>query len=368
MSLFQPQTASRDANLDLLRATAITAVVVSHVIQMSLVGLPQPLLSAATYGGYGVDLFFALSGWLIGTLFWKEQMRFGSVSLGRFWMRRWLRTIPPYLVALGLSWLAVFLERREPFDWGFLVFAQNYYAVMPFFFVSWSLCIEEHFYLFLPLLLAPIARERRIVCAVFVVLLIIAPASRFVVSHAGVSPVLGFGRTATHLRMEGLLLGFWAAWAAVFARGLWESLQRRGAWLIAAACALLIAFVALEDPARYRVGLFLLPLALVTILVVMVGRVPSALARSRVVHAIAVASYSVYLTHPLTIHLSRARLNAAPAVPRVLYFPLTVLLVALAGCVFYVAVERSSILVRDRLVRRRIERPATALAAETLAI
>jgi len=91
--------ATRDANLDLLRATAILMVVVYHTIQMSPV--PQPaLMRFAVFGQYGVDVFFVLSGWLIGRLYWKERARFGNVELVRFWSRRWLRTIRRYLPAL----------------------------------------------------------------------------------------------------------------------------------------------------------------------------------------------------------------------------------------------------------------------------
>jgi peptidoglycan/LPS O-acetylase OafA/YrhL len=129
-------------------------------------------------GKYGVDLFFVLSGWLIGNLYWREHARFGEVQLLRFWSRRWLRTIPPYLAALALSWLAVKLERREPFDWGYLLFIQNYYQRIPFFLVSWSLCIEEHFYLFVPLLLLVTNRFRLAAPLVFGALILASPICR----------------------------------------------------------------------------------------------------------------------------------------------------------------------------------------------
>jgi peptidoglycan/LPS O-acetylase OafA/YrhL len=99
----------------LLRAAAIAMVVLYHLIAMSRTPFPR-LMRFATAGKYGVDLFFVLSGWLIGNLHWREHARFGEVALLRFWSQRWLRTIPPYLAALVLSWLAVKLERREPFD------------------------------------------------------------------------------------------------------------------------------------------------------------------------------------------------------------------------------------------------------------
>ncbi len=103
------------------------------------------------YGQHGVDLFFVLSGWLIGGLYWREMKAFSGVGVLRFWVRRWMRTLPPYFAALLLSWLAVSAARAEPFDWRYLVFLQNYYERIPFFLVSWSLCIEEHFYLAAPI-------------------------------------------------------------------------------------------------------------------------------------------------------------------------------------------------------------------------
>src|SRR5437867_2985585 len=124
--------ANRDCQLDLLRAVAILMVVAYHLIQTSPVR-PPPTVRFWRAGEYGVDLFFVLSGWLIGGLYWKERARFGNVNLLRFWARRWLRTIPPYLAALAVAWLAVFFERRQPFDWGYLLFIQNYYPQMPYF-------------------------------------------------------------------------------------------------------------------------------------------------------------------------------------------------------------------------------------------
>ena len=56
------------------------------------------------------------------------------------------------MVALVLSYAAVWLERRESFNLGYLLFLQNFYERIPFFLVSWSICIEEQFYLALPLI------------------------------------------------------------------------------------------------------------------------------------------------------------------------------------------------------------------------
>lgn len=103
---------------------------------MSPIPTPRWVTPVTAYGAYGVDLFFILSGWLIGGLYWRERASFGDVRIFQFWIRRWMRTIPPYLAALLMSWFAVKYVRNEPFDYGYLVFIQNYYEVIPFFLVD----------------------------------------------------------------------------------------------------------------------------------------------------------------------------------------------------------------------------------------
>ncbi|MHB1081208.1 MAG: acyltransferase family protein [Prosthecobacter sp.] len=239
---------NRNSYLDILRAAAIIMVVVYHVLQMCPVAFPA-LMDIAWYGQYGVELFFVLSGWLIGGLYWNEKSRFGDVELRRFWLRRWLRTIPPYLVALGLSWLAVYIHGGKSFDLGYLIFIQNYYDQIPYFLVSWSLCIEEHFYLFLPVLLMFNLQGDKRTFALFSLLVLVAPICRWWLSLNGVSTMFGYEQTATHLRMEGLLIGFWLAHENVRSPQRWHQMKQgapwlllaAGCWLLAAGCWLLLA-------------------------------------------------------------------------------------------------------------------------------
>jgi peptidoglycan/LPS O-acetylase OafA/YrhL len=343
---------SRNANLDLLRAIAIALVVAYHIVQNAPVAQPW-LMKVAVFGQYGVDLFFVLSGWLIGRLYWKERARFGDVDLLRFWARRWLRTIPPYLIALALAWVAVLTERGQSFNLGYLVFIQNYYQTIPFFVVSWSLCIEEHFYLIVPLLLVWGASSKRSVFLLFTTLILIAPISRaFVSDHRAVAEFM-YTHTATHFRMEGLLVGFLVAYLPDYSGASMVWLQKRSFWLLGFSIAALAAFACLPPLWQYRFGFTVLPLGFVTLLIWLVGRKPGALASSLVIQWLAVSSYSVYLTHALVIHLARRLIGMAPGALWPLYFPVVLILIGAVGLGFYLGFERTSIYLRDRWISRR---------------
>ncbi|MGZ3708727.1 MAG: acyltransferase family protein, partial [Bdellovibrionota bacterium] len=139
--------------LDILRAFAIAAVVYGHY--QEILGSPFPSLPYFD-GVIGVELFFVLSGFLIGGIVLSalRSGRFqGITGVQDFWHRRWYRTFPNYFLflalAAGLQWSTVSgadLLR-------YVSFTQNFAWKMPVFFaVSWTLAIEEWFYILLPLL------------------------------------------------------------------------------------------------------------------------------------------------------------------------------------------------------------------------
>lgn len=170
--------------LDLYRAVAILLVVLSHgsmvsgSIFSSLPSVPLP---------DGVELFFVLSGFLIGTILIKtleESPRFGRKELVHFWKRRWFRTLPNYYLVLLLNYILVATsviggsDSLEQFDWTFLVFAQNLNSgFYGFFWESWSLSVEEWFYISLPLLIVLLrfVLSKKNTLLVAIVLLILCP-------------------------------------------------------------------------------------------------------------------------------------------------------------------------------------------------
>ncbi len=142
---------ARNHGLDTLRALAIVLVVLHHYV---LFVAPRDTFGwVGEIGWVGVDLFFALSGYLIGNQIFSAMRSGQPLSLTRFYARRFLRTLPNFYVVLALyalwPWFRAGLEL--PPLWRFLTFTQNI-DLMPgtAFSHAWSLCIEEQFYLLLP--------------------------------------------------------------------------------------------------------------------------------------------------------------------------------------------------------------------------
>lgn len=145
--------------LDILRALAILIVVYGHgyIVAPNLVVKYFPSFPLPE----GVDLFFVLSGFLIGNIIIKlskENKLNSFYNINNFWKRRWLRTLPLYyfilLINLLLSYINAIPSDIQYFDFSFFIFCQNIYTgFVGFFFESWSLSIEEWFYLLLPILL-----------------------------------------------------------------------------------------------------------------------------------------------------------------------------------------------------------------------
>lgn len=136
--------------LDICRASAILLVLLSHGRRLLLPIFPDAQLFK--FGGFlGVEIFFVLSGFLIGSIIIekssKSDSRWGWIP--KFWGRRFLRTYPNYLLFLLLNWLIIDTWRPEsaPELWRYITFTQSLLSPHPSFFgEAWSLVIEEIFY------------------------------------------------------------------------------------------------------------------------------------------------------------------------------------------------------------------------------
>jgi peptidoglycan/LPS O-acetylase OafA/YrhL len=183
---------SRNQSLDVLRGIAVLMVVGHH--------FPYYIFWAQ-FGGMGVDLFFVLSGYLISGLLFAEYQRSGTISISRFLIRRGFKIYPAYY-----AMVPVFL----PFTWHTVKLAD--FTLMGSYFPdlwghAWSLSVEEHFYIVLPILFVFAIRFSRNFNWIPWMMLSLAVAClllryRFAMTHSVTE-----GIAQTHLRMDALFAG-----------------------------------------------------------------------------------------------------------------------------------------------------------------
>lgn len=143
--------------LDVFRSFAILFVLSSHLYIVLNINHPTVYNLSGMVGFLGVEMFFVLSGFLIGTILLKEvqQPNYNWQRILNFWKRRWFRTLPAYYFILLLNlFLAIILKFELTEFWRYLFFIQNaLHNSITFFTESWSLSVEEWSYLILPILI-----------------------------------------------------------------------------------------------------------------------------------------------------------------------------------------------------------------------
>ena len=326
-------------------------------------------MHALRFGGFlGVELFFVLSGFLIGTIIIESVAR-SPTALGwvpGFWARRWMRTLPNYylflLVNAALLLFGVTSARPDTYL-PYVFFVQNLlWAHPPFFPEAWSLAVEEVFYFFTPLLVGlAVMTFRRTDKAILISLLAIFTTS----IAARWYEVVSFNpawdedlRKVTLFRLDGIMLGFLFAWLLLDAkrRQALRSVKLVG-WLCAPLLPVCIAFalqpIAWLDRSDFaRVALFpLTSLGCVGLLALGLAWQPPLLV-TRVGVALARWSYSAYLANLPVFFLIMHALGPTPGGDRagaamrwLIFVTATLLIAALA----YRVVERPCLALRDRL-------------------
>lgn len=137
--------------LDVLRSFAIIMVLLSHSRIFFSASIDLQYLGL--FGYYGVELFFVLSGFLIGGVLLRNiNSKSSWLEILNFYIYRWMRTLPSYYLVL-LIYIFVDIMNSGTYDFHLyhFVFLQNFFlSELNFFGVSWSLAIEEWFYLIIP--------------------------------------------------------------------------------------------------------------------------------------------------------------------------------------------------------------------------
>ena len=356
---------------DLLRAVAILLVMAWHLPRPARVGV---LADIQSFGWIGVDIFFVLSGYLIGAQLLKTVAAGRSIELPRFWASRALRILPAFLVVLALYYLLPGFSDGAVLKplWRFLTFTMNLdldYRVTGAFTSAWSLCVEEHFYWVLPLLVIAVRRSKSAAPALLLLtaaVLLGGMALRWALWRGPAmnpeTPPADFLRLIyypTWCRLDGLALGVLLAAARVFRPALcrrWLSPKVTGPLGVAAWVCVILLCARVDGVVLDLTGAVVVyPLAAIgtALLLSMLLDVESALRRLPLapVTAIATLAYSLYLVHKPMQHLLRAHLGDR-ALSGWSGLGLYLLADVGAAVLLWLAIERPGLKLRDRLLAR----------------
>lgn len=224
----------RNIGLDLLRTFAILVTVYGHAV----------LLVAPKYKSFhnvfisafdGVSLFFVLSSYLIGGILVKELYK-NNFSIAQFWMRRWLRTLPAYLFTFFV--LILFELWKQTFQMEYLkylYFFQNLFSPALFFFSeSWSLSIEEWFYLLFPLAILValfFAKKIKIALAITILLFFLCPIFYSIYQYQNLIGLQDWDanyRRIVATRLNSIALGILLVYIQNYLPEIWIKLQKTG--------------------------------------------------------------------------------------------------------------------------------------------
>ena len=332
--------------LDGLRGLAILSVMAYHCA-------PQFL----AHGHVGVDLFFVISGFLITVLLLEERNLTAQISFRNFYLRRVLRLFPALAAMLIVALLVMYLAPSVGQQYRSVLYAAFYVmnwfmafnpnAVSSTLYITWSLSIEEQFYLLWPLLLSLASRFRVrpiavLTCLVLSLALVCLHKANLISQGASVIRIAHGSDT----RIDGLIIG--CCVGVVAASGF---LPRLAQWIFVAIPPLFAVFVAYTFGmvAPYGFGLTLVNLFFAAVLILLLAAPPSSLAailNARPLRWIGKVSYSLYLWHLFAAFASERMFTDAGL--RFLFF--IALAFGMASASYYL-IERPFLKLKQRVAR-----------------
>jgi peptidoglycan/LPS O-acetylase OafA/YrhL len=300
----------RNQSLDALRCIAILLVIGFH---LDFYGLWRRA------GWIGVDLFFVLSGFLISGLLFQEYKNKGKIDIKRFLIRRGLKIYPSFYLLIAAAAILSIVKHSPQLRTQVIfssIFAQNYYNGKAFTVLAhtWSLAVEEHFYLLLPfllLLLITLKRSEpfRPIPGIFVFVALSCLAFRCFSLSAG------HEARATHLRLDSLFAGVTIGYLYHYEHRLFQRLSRGYSLLFAIILCSPAILLDHRNRLMQTIGLTSLLFGFSFLVIWCVTRTPrSTIGRLAVGGAARVGfySYSIYLWHTVVaeFYLSRFALSA----------------------------------------------------------
>jgi peptidoglycan/LPS O-acetylase OafA/YrhL len=361
------QDRERQPGLDLLRALAIIIVVIYHA---GIMGFPLPG-RVHRFGWIGVDIFFVLSGYLIGGQLLAPLARDQSVKLGRFFARRALRIMPAYFVVLAIYFLLPswreYPEMAQPL-WKFLLSVQNIgLHGGTAFSHAWSLAVEDQFYLALPFLLLFVNRSPRAAIVIPCMIVVVGIALRAFLAFQNPAEISGVSYRGfqtwiyypTWTRLDPLVFGVVMAAIEKFRPTWWKRLTDYAIWLWPPGLLLIVYALWLGEGEYLSVAaaIWQFPLIALGMASLLVCAVSPRLFLRRIAIPgaafIASIAYSAYLIQKLVIHcvaqFCTTHNIALTSIPALLGVEICVYV---AAAILFFAIERPFLQLRHRIAPR----------------
>ena len=313
--------------LDGIRGVACILVIVSHFF-----GEVPHGVKASMVGWVGVDIFFVLSGFLIGRLILEKKQHANFFSV--FYVRRFWRIIPAYvLTVLAVSLLVALCPPtwsdahvRFPV-WTYLAFLQGFWMTSTnsigahWLAPTWTLAVEEHFYLLAPVAIVFMPRRRLI--GVLSAVCVAAAGLRGAALVSGPQAYMA-GLALLPGRADLLAYGILAAF--LFQSGQWRRFLLALRWAPLVALVLTSAIGAASAPALYILGPTIIGIGSACLILCLAGDAPEAATfKARTLRFFGDNAYCLYLVHLPVLGLTHGLLlGATPELERTIQWPVTV--------------------------------------------
>ena len=302
----QPKVANRRIELDFLRGLAILLVLGLHfnTPNSGIYFLDKAILIIKSFGGTGVNLFFSLSGFLVGGLLLKELKTTGEINVPRFLVRRAIKIWPPLYFLLIVHTFSGH-HPINTFLWQNLFHVQNYFGTSIN--QTWSLAVEEHFYLFLAFFISYQAKNppKKIILNLLIVIVLSVSLRLIAVNYGYLDATF----RQTQYRMDSLLFGVILSVVHIYYK---ESFDRLASnrLLLNISFVVLVATILLtvNNPYLDRSVGYLVQAIGFTLLIVQVVTSKSILKNSiiyRFIAWIGIYSYGIYLWHSISVGPSK---------------------------------------------------------------
>lgn len=351
---------NRNFGLDLLRFIAIISVLIPH----SFMFLPHYIQNLSNYFIDGVLIFFVLSGFLIGRILIKDfSKNFTLKEVKNFWKRRWFRTLPAYYISIIIILILDFIlnvqfQKVEVIKC--ILFLQNFFLRSNYFFPeSWSLAIEEWFYLTIPIILLILFKIFKLkiqnnLIIIFLLILFISTLYRINVFFTNdINTIVEWDiklRGSVIGRLDSILIGVFGAWMYSFHKELFFRFKKQ-CFLIG----VLIFFISLSYLIQSQefgfinsvLYFFITPLAVLLTIPQIYSLKPinNTFIQSIIIKG-SIISYSLYLTNYTIIS---NKILSPLSIPQPLKFVLFWILSTLFSIMMYNYVEKPFLKFRDKI-------------------